>query len=238
MSQQPVVIPKRPALKPAEDYYFLRREGIGFIEQMGSRFWTDYNLHDPGITILEALCYAITDLGYRLGWDIKDLLAPADPNQDTQQPFFTAREILTVNPWTTDDFRRLLIDLEGVRNAWLFCKDCACELHWYAWCDNDQLLLDYKPPVPKPGQRLNVEKVAPNGLYEVLLELESDAESGDLNDRKVEKTFVVLNDGEYIPVTAELRFPLWDLLDEDRYRAFLDSAQTLDPVRWKKPSWC
>ena len=230
MSQQPVVIPKRPALKPAEDYYFLRREGIGFIEQMGSRFWTDYNLHDPGITILEALCYAITDLGYRLGWDIKDLLAPADPNLDTHQPFFTAREILTVNPWTTDDFRRLLIDLDGVRNAWLFCKDCSCELHWYAWCDDNQLMLDYKTPVPKPGQRLSVEKVAPHGLYEVLLELEADAESGDLNDRKIEKTIMVASGGEYYPVTIELRFPLWDLLDEDRYRAFLNSQDPFGAI--------
>lgn len=227
MSQQPVVIPRRPALKPVEDYYFLRREGIGYIEQMGSRHWTDYNLHDPGITILEALCYALTDLGYRLGWDIRDLLAPADPSQDTQQPFFTARDILTVNPWTTDDFRRLLIDLEGVRNAWLFCKDCACELHWYAWCDDDQLMLDYKTPVPKPGHRLKVEKVAPRGLYDVLLELEADAESGDLNDRKVEKTFMASNGSGFVPVAIELRFPQWDLLDADRYRAFVDSDDAL-----------
>ncbi|MBK7936671.1 MAG: hypothetical protein IPJ82_06085 [Lewinellaceae bacterium] len=232
MSQQPVVIAKRPALKPAEDYYLLRREGIGFIEQMGSRFWTDYNLHDPGITILEALCYAISDLGYRLGWDIKDLLAPADPNQDTHQAFFTAREILTVNPWTTDDFRRLLIDLEGVRNAWLFCKDCACELHWYAWCDDDnQLVLDYKTPATQLRRRSNIAKVAPHGLYEVLLELEADAESGDLNDRKVEKTIMVDNDGDYVPVTIELRFPFWDLLDETRYRTFLDNQNTLDGVQ-------
>ena len=49
MSRLPVTIPKQPLLNPAEDYYRLRREGIGFIEQMGSRFWTDYNTHDPGI---------------------------------------------------------------------------------------------------------------------------------------------------------------------------------------------
>ena len=74
MSQLPVTIPKQPVLKPACDYYRLRREGIGFIEKMGSRLWTDYNTHDPGITILEAFCYALTDLAYRSEWDIKDLL--------------------------------------------------------------------------------------------------------------------------------------------------------------------
>ena len=65
---------KTPVLEPAEDFYRLRREGIGFIEQMGHDSWTDYNIHDPGITILEALCYAITDIAYRAGWDIKDLM--------------------------------------------------------------------------------------------------------------------------------------------------------------------
>ncbi len=103
MSDLPLSIPKRPELNPAEDYYRLRRDGIGFIEQMGSARWTDYNTHDPGITILEALCYAITDVAYRTGWDIEDLLAPATASPDPthpfpNQPFFTAREILPVNP--------------------------------------------------------------------------------------------------------------------------------------------
>lgn len=28
-----------------------------------------------------------------------------------------------MNPWTLDDFRRILIDLETVRNAWVFCRE-------------------------------------------------------------------------------------------------------------------
>ncbi|MFO0795312.1 MAG: hypothetical protein U0586_14775 [Candidatus Brocadiaceae bacterium] len=108
--------------------------------------WTDYNIHDPGITILEALCYALTDVAYRAGWDINDLLMPEPNKPFSKQPFFTAREILTVNPWTPDDFRRLLIDLESVRNAWVFCKKCACDVSYYAWCEKDQLKLSYQKP--------------------------------------------------------------------------------------------
>lgn len=236
MSQQPVVIPKHPALKPAEDYYRLRREGVGFIEQMGSRHWTDYNLHDPGITLLEALCYALTEIGYRLGWEIKDLLMPADPGKDTQQPFFTAREILTVNPWTTDDFRRLLIDLDGVRNAWVFCRDCACDLNWYAWCEKEQLQLGYLPPLTSnPLVRAGtLQKTSARGLYDVLLELEADPESGDLNDRKVEKTFQVQVGDEYFPVVIELRFPDPEALDEANYLAFLNSSDPLAGVTVEK----
>lgn len=55
---------------------------------MGSSLWTDYNIHDPGITILEALCYALTDIAYRAGWDINDLLTPEPNKPFSKQPFY------------------------------------------------------------------------------------------------------------------------------------------------------
>lgn len=202
-----ITIEKNPNLEHSEDYYFLRRKGIEFIEQMGSRGWTDYNTHDPGITILEALAYAITDLGYRTGWDIKDILAPppsetADPNE---QAFFTAREILTVNPLTINDFRRILIDLDRIANAWLICKKCACEMTLYANCEEDKL--SYEQP---PGQKQEI-KIAPLGTYDVLLQLDHDPELGDLNERKIRHTFIIeVKSGERYPIAAEFRFPEWD----------------------------
>ena len=96
MSQSQKTIAKNPVLKSAEDFFTLRRGGIGFIEQMAGLLWSDYNTHDPGITMLEALCYAMTDLAYRIGWDIKDILSPETASPDSSQPypnqsFFTAR---------------------------------------------------------------------------------------------------------------------------------------------------
>ena len=193
MSSEPITIPKKPVLDPAEDFYYLRREGIGFIEQMSSQLWTDYNVHDPGITTLEALCYAITDLAYRIGMDIKDILTPETAATDPTRPygnqaFFTARQILTVDPITADDIRRLLIDLEYVRNAWVLCKTCACEVSYYAWCDEkDQLRLSYQKDEP------NAKQVYPLGLYDVLLELEAKPGLGDLNNRKVEHKTAILD---------------------------------------------
>ena len=228
MSQQPVTLSKQPTLRPAEDFYRLRREGIGFIEQMGSRLWTDYNLHDPGITLLEALAYAITDLAYRTGWDITDLLAPAPGKTAPDQAFYTARRILTINPWTTDDFRRLLIDLEHVRNAWFFCKKCACDLHYYAWCDEyHQLQLAFKKTT---DPRFLPKKVEPLGLYEALLELEADPALGDLNDRKIETTvFAYDAEQQPHPLTIELRFPAWELLDKQLQDDFI----AYDPISKK-----
>jgi hypothetical protein len=119
MTTSPVISSNTP-LPPGMDYGLLRREAIDFIEKLGSDYWTDYNTSDPGITILEALCYAISDLSYRLDFDIKDILAePPDGANGRQRQFFTAREILTVNPVTIEDYRKLIIDTEGVENAWL-----------------------------------------------------------------------------------------------------------------------
>lgn len=232
MIQKPNSILKQPVLKAAEDYYRLRREGIGFIEQMGSRHWTDYNTHDPGITLLEALCYAITDLAYRIGWDIKDLLTPppnstAPDDPALAQAFFTARDILTVNPWTPNDFRRLLIDIDRVRNAWVFCKDCACDLHYYAWCEDDELKLAYHPIID--DKRIVPAKVAPNGLYEVLLELENDVESGDLNDRKIVYPATLTDaGGSTHSLILELRFPDWSLTDEQELVLFETSTAAFE----------
>ena len=72
-----ITIQKKPVLPQSSDYNFLRQKGLDYIEQLGSKLWTDYNIHDPGITLLEALSYAITDLGYRTSLNLKDLLAPA-----------------------------------------------------------------------------------------------------------------------------------------------------------------
>jgi hypothetical protein len=227
MNKIPESIPKQPELKAAEDYYRLRREGIGFIEKMASSLWTDYNTHDPGITILEALCYAITDLAYRANWDINDLLASEDTATDPKHPFpnqafFTASEILTINPVTPDDFRRLLIDCLGVRNAWVFCKECACDvLYYYAWCEQNQLQLSYQKPTQ---ENLPSKKVEALGLYEILLELENDSELGDLNDQKIVQNYTIDVNGQLHVYTIELRFPAWGLSEPDKFNTFINSA--------------
>jgi hypothetical protein len=220
MSQSSNTIPKHPVIEPAADFYRLRRDGIGFIEKMGGQLWTDYNTHDPGITILEALCYAITDLAYRIGWDIKDILAPVKPSSDALHPypdqaFFTAREILTINPVTRDDFRRLLIDLEKVRNTWIFQSNGIIDSTYYAWYENDGSQLqrmDFQKP---KDSDINSTTVTPKGLYEVHLELEDDPELGDLNDRKIEyKEVFHGEDGSANTIIMEFRFPEITLCDK------------------------
>src|SRR5436190_15535994 len=113
-------IPKIQSLPDNQDYQFLRKQGLQYIENLAHELWTDYNEHDPGITIMELLCYAITELGYRCDFDMQDLLADKDGKTDANQAFFSAKNILTINPLTVEDFRKILIDTIDVSNAFMF----------------------------------------------------------------------------------------------------------------------
>ena len=76
-------ISKNPNLKPGEDFTFLREEGIQLIRKLAGLVWTDYNAHDPGITLLEAFSYSLTELGLRASLDMKDIISSVSPNSRT-----------------------------------------------------------------------------------------------------------------------------------------------------------
>lgn len=110
-------IPKELQLPKGEDFSFLRTEGIRLIQEHCGISWTDHNLHDPGITVLEIFCYALTELSLKANIDIKDLLASSQAN--IHQALFLPEDILPAHPTTILDFRKILIDLDGVRNGWM-----------------------------------------------------------------------------------------------------------------------
>lgn len=104
------------------DYTWLKLEGTELIQQLAGNIWTDYNEHDPGVTSLEQLCYALTDMSYRAEFPLDSLLIdPRSGRIDTRrQALFVPRRILPCNPFTQNDYRKLIVDrVEGVANAWL-----------------------------------------------------------------------------------------------------------------------
>ena len=60
----------------------LREAGIAMLQTLCGETWTDYNLHDPGVTLLEQLCYGLTDLAYRTGFAAEDYLFDASGRID------------------------------------------------------------------------------------------------------------------------------------------------------------
>ncbi len=89
----------------------LRADMLQAVQDLSAHRWTDYNLHDPGVTILEQLCYALTDINYRSEHDIKALLADSNNTIDLKkQGLFTPQEALPNRPVSILDLQKLLLD--------------------------------------------------------------------------------------------------------------------------------
>jgi uncharacterized protein len=165
-----LTIPKEISEEYGPDYAALRTTGMQHIEKLTSKLWTDYNTHDPGITVLELLCWVITDLNYRSAMPIEDILASEKDNDKKMHgQFLSALNILPVAPVTADDYRKLFIRIEGVKNAWMQKA-------------HHTVIADYKKQPPQlryatPGEHAKANKEIEfelNGLYNVLLDVEED----------------------------------------------------------------
>src|SRR4051794_32687663 len=90
------------------DFAALRLKAITFLQSHNRELWTDYNYHDPGVTILEQFCFALTDLAYRTGFDMADMLQKQ--NGDAGNPFPGSLELLNSFPVTKNDIRKIILD--------------------------------------------------------------------------------------------------------------------------------
>lgn len=111
-------------LQPAPDgldFDGLRKEGVGLVQELSGAVWTDYNLHDPGVTLLEALCYALTDLAYRSGFDAADYLAPDNDRIDFEQlALYRPEVIFPSRAITENDYRKLILgSVPNIDNVWV-----------------------------------------------------------------------------------------------------------------------
>lgn len=123
MAKEPAFILKEPKIPESQNYALLKAAGVDRVQELAGDIWTDYNQHDPGITILEQLCYAITEMAYKTGMSMEDLLyakrqVAFDPKDNA---FYSAHKVFPCSPLTQMDYRRLLVDhlYPVVKNAWL-----------------------------------------------------------------------------------------------------------------------
>lgn len=226
MAESITISPLPPAEKSMQ-YQLLRAEGLRHIQEMAANLWTDYNISDPGVTILEVLSYVINDIGYRISYSIPDILAQ-NPNltQADIKNFFTARQILPMRPVTYNDYRKLMMDVEvvdlndtdcpraGVKNAWI---ERAPDNEIPVYLDRLTDSLSYSPVDPSQPERVDIRP-----LYDVLLEFDRCETLGDLNENTMEKRiklYPCAPSMPFPPIPAKLigvsvkvgaEFPRWD----------------------------
>lgn len=135
------------------DYHAMRKAGLEYVQKLSGKIWTDYNLHDPGVTILELLCYALADLGFRTSFKMPDLLTQSD-NTMSDASLIPPHEILSSEPITIEDYRKLILEnVPGVKNV------------DFRKCDTTIQYAD--------------REIDLNGRYEVLVELDNELDTDE-----------------------------------------------------------
>jgi hypothetical protein len=117
----PHSIPRLQADPDQLDFDGLRRRGIALLQELSGKQWTDYNYHDPGVTLLELLCYGITDLVYRTDFDVADFLCDEQGNINFQAQALYPPQSIFPNLAVTDlDYCKLIYDhLPDVEDVWI-----------------------------------------------------------------------------------------------------------------------
>jgi hypothetical protein len=128
----------------ADSFADLRHDGIKLAQQFSGELWTDFNLHDPGVTILEQLAYAITDLIYRADLPTADLLSGEAGIDYTRQALYAPELIFPCRPTTLLDYRKAILNaVSELDNCWLI-----------------------------PVRQTDIEEGHGRGLYKILLKLD------------------------------------------------------------------
>lgn len=119
--REPITISRSSINDNAQDFASLKAQGLRLAQQISGDVWSDYNAHDPGVTILEQLCYAITELTFYTDLDVPDLLSDesGEVNYD-QLLLHRPEEVFPCRATTVDDLRKIILDeVKEIDNIWL-----------------------------------------------------------------------------------------------------------------------
>lgn len=217
---EPLKISSAAPKRTSMNYAALRDGGMGLIRSLAQQSWTDHNVHDPGITLLEAFSYAMTELGVRIQLDIPDLLQSGTRHAPPDQ--VPAHRVLPCAPVTPRDFVAVLVDNQLIRDARITTTA------------NTETIF-FEEPVNDPPftYTINTTPVNVHGLYEVMVEF---AER-DLNSNTYTLSVTVDSPVPDTGYTLEMAMPYWD---EDvavpfRYGPIINSVTLLDDggIKWR-----
>lgn len=108
------------------DYETMRLDALALVQKLSGNVWTDYNVHDPGVTLLEEIVFALTELGYKTDFEIEDFLTSKKDVIDLRrEALYTPKEVMESFPVTAADYSAFFSKrLDGVEHVdFLNCVD-------------------------------------------------------------------------------------------------------------------
>lgn len=118
---------KEPYIRQQEEgenlYSRLQKKTLEEVQRLSGKVWTDFNVHDPGVTLADIANYALTETSYKLGFDLADYLTGESENFNPKRfGLFPPGEVYTTAPVTTEDYRRLFFShIPELENVWVEC---------------------------------------------------------------------------------------------------------------------
>lgn len=121
--------------RPKDDNYYseLQSRTLKRLGELSGKIWTDFNAHDPGITISDYLNYALYDLHYRLQFPFEAYLFSAEDEKEYSEKgllprneLFTEysrehdKEIPRKSIVTEEDYEHFILNThkELIENVW------------------------------------------------------------------------------------------------------------------------
>ena len=112
--------------EPLKDFDDLRRVAVDYAQAASGEIWTDYNVHDPGVTLLEQTCFALSEIAYQVGLPTLDLLTNQRGNFCFHNlALFRPRKVLNSAPVTRDDLTAWLCTCKEIESVTVADTDDA-----------------------------------------------------------------------------------------------------------------
>lgn len=101
-------------------YTHLQEHTLNELQRLSGEVWTDFNVHDPGITLADISNYVLTEMDYKLGFELPDYLTDRQGKLDfAKYGLFLPDDVYTTAPVTVKDYRKLFIahfpELQNIR---------------------------------------------------------------------------------------------------------------------------
>ncbi|SLM64550.1 MULTISPECIES: hypothetical protein [Dickeya] len=109
-----------PAQDP-DNLASLLRDALAEVQRLSGQRWSDYNRHDPGVTLLELLCFALSDLIYRTDFALPDYLTRPDGTLDyVAQGLMLPEQIFPARPSTRQDYQHAILShFSDIEHVWV-----------------------------------------------------------------------------------------------------------------------
>lgn len=167
--------------KDANYYALLQKRTLDMLQQLSGKVWTDFNTHDPGVTIADVFNYALYELNYIFQFPFESFL---NIKQNGSRPDYLKKDLFGVKDIfgdsiiTVSDYEKLIKDnINDVRECRISVDDDMLYKIEIEVKDGDGQEIEDKVTALYHANRNLCENLGKVIIVDMLSSSESDAES-------------------------------------------------------------